>query len=146
MPSRPSNKTMVRVGYKTAVFMYRHPRTRRATLVVLRPTAKAGWRVGKVVAKRKARQRVAVATADAAARLDAAGTQLQLLGERSQLGGQLLMVYGPMAAEVLGLIEPPKPRRTVLKVTVGIVIGAVAMYFLEPERRRRLQQLGGRNR
>lgn len=150
MPSKPTKKTTVRLGVKGARYMYRHPRARRATVRAVRPAAKVGWRVGKVVAKRKARQRVAVATAEWAVRLETAGAQLQRLGEGSQLLSQMVMVYGPMAAEVLGLIEPPKPSRTALKVTTGIVIGGGAVYFLEPEhgpeRRQQLLELMKKSR
>jgi hypothetical protein len=41
-------------------------------------------------------------------------------------------VYGPEAAQLMGWVEPPRPKRTAPRVLVGVVIGATAMYFLEP--------------
>ena len=48
--------------------------------------------------------------------------------------GTTLATYGPQAAQQLGLAEPPKKKRTAPRVALGIVIGATAVYFFEPER------------
>jgi len=150
----PSKKTAARVGVKGAKVMARHPRVRRATIRAARPTAKAGWKVGKVVAKRKVRQRVkgwSERIETVSDRLGGLGDGLEQLGDGierlggvAQFLGQMAVVYGPPAAEVFGLIEAPKPRRTAPALMAGIAIGAVGVYFLEPEhgpdRRRRVQK------
>jgi hypothetical protein len=47
--------------------------------------------------------------------------------------GEALAVHAPRAAYDLGLAEPPKSKRTMPRLVAGAVIGASAMYFLEPE-------------
>ena len=42
----------------------------------------------------------------------------------------LVAVYGPMAVEVFGLVEAPKPRRRAPVFGAGVAIGAGAMYLL----------------
>jgi hypothetical protein len=100
-------------------------KARKPALKVGKPALKAG----KPVLKRKARKR-ADQIEDAARRF-----------------GEALAVYGPQAAYELGLAEPPKPKRTAPRVVAGIVIGASAMYFLEPgqgsERRKKVVELVG---
>jgi hypothetical protein len=57
-----------------------------------------------------------------------------------------LAVYGPEVARELGLveIETPKHQRTAPRVALGVVIGAGAVYLLEPgQGRQRRQQLMG---
>jgi hypothetical protein len=122
----PSKKTSAKLGVTGAIAMARHPTLRRATVRAARPSAKLGWRVGKMVAKRKARE------------------QLVELGSLARTGAQLWVVYGVPAAQALGLIERPKPRRTGRALVAGIVIGAAAVYFLEPEHRRWAQELVGK--
>ena len=126
----PSKKTTARMGVKGTMAMARHPALRRATVRAARPTAKVGWRVGKMMARRSARHQL---------------EQLEQLGEMARTIGEIVVVYGPPAAEVLGLIEAPKPRRTAPAFAAGVVIGAGAVYFLEPEHgpehRRRIQEL-----
>jgi hypothetical protein len=125
----PSKKTSAKLGAKGAIAMARHPTLRRATARAARPGAKVGWRLGKLVAKRKARE------------------QFEQLGSMARTTTALWVVYGVPAAKALGLIEPPKPRRTGRALVTGIVIGAAAVYFLEPEHgaehRRRVQELLG---
>jgi hypothetical protein len=59
--------------------------------------------------------------------------------------GTVLAVYGPQAAEQLGLVESPKQKRTAPRVAAGIAIGAGAVYFFEPrhgaEHRRQVLKL-----
>jgi hypothetical protein len=55
------------------------------------------------------------------------------IGEAMRSAGETLVTYGPQAAQNLGLVEVPKPKRTAPRVAAGVVIGAGAMYFLEPE-------------
>lgn len=144
----PSKKTTARLGAKTAVVMYRHPRLRRATVRTARPVAKVGWRVGKIVAKRKARRQLAAVNARAeviGAQVLAMGDGLAQLADVARVGGQLVIVYGPLVAEVLGLVEPPKRSSRGPVLMAGIVFGAAAVYFLEPEHgaehRQRAQEL-----
>jgi hypothetical protein len=70
--------------------------------------------VGKALAKRNARRRV------------------EDFGRAARTVGETIAAYGPEAAQLMGWVEPPKPKRTAPRVMVGIVIGATAMYFLEP--------------
>lgn len=151
----PSKKTAARFGVKGAKVMARNPKVRRATIRAARPTMKAGWKVGKVVAKRKVRgqvqglgQRVGTLREGLAGLgdgLDRLGEGLDRLGDVARLLGQMVVVYGPPAAEVFGLIEAPKPRRTAPPFVAGIAVGAVGVYFLDPEHgpehRRRVQKL-----
>ncbi len=109
--------TKTRIGAKGAVAMARHPTLRRMTVRVGTPPAKLGWHVGKVVVRRKARGQVE--------RLVGAGRTV----------GALAVVYGPMTAEVFGLVEPPKPKRRAPAFVAGVVIGAGAVYVLDRNRR-----------
>lgn len=150
----PSKKTAARVGVKGAKVMARHPRVRRATIRAARPTVKVGWKVGKVVAKRKVRRRVKAwgerveivgdRLGGLGDGLEQLSDGLERLGDLARFLGQMAVVYGPPAAEVFGLIEAPKPRRTAPAFLAGIAVGAVGVYFLEPEhgseRRRRVQK------
>jgi F0F1-type ATP synthase membrane subunit c/vacuolar-type H+-ATPase subunit K len=79
---------------------------------------KLGAKASKPVAKRKARKGV---------------KRVERFGEAAAEFGRELVVYGPQAAQELGLIEQPKPKRTAPRVAAGVVIGATAVYFLEPE-------------
>lgn len=108
----PSKTATLRVSGKGAVAMARHPRLRRATVRVGTPPAKLGWRVGKVVVKRKAR------------------AQAERVGSAARTAGALLVVYGPMVTEVFGLVEAPKPRRRAPAFAAGVVIGAGVVYAL----------------
>ncbi len=60
--------------------------------------------------------------------------QAERIGDAARTASSALANYGPAAAEALGLTEPPKRRRTGPPVGVGILIGAGAMYLLEPEK------------
>lgn len=75
-------------------------------------------KASKPVAKRKARKGV---------------NRVERFGEAAAAFGRELVVYGPQAAQELGLVEAPKPKRTAPRVAAGVVIGAGAVYFLEPE-------------
>jgi hypothetical protein len=57
-----------------------------------RPAARASWFVGKKVAKREARRR---------------GRRYR---DAATTAWSAALIYGPMAAEALGLVEQPKPR------------------------------------
>lgn len=108
----PSTTAKVRMGAKGAAAMARHPKIRRASVRAGKPPAKLGWKVGKVVVKRKAR------------------AQIGRLGATGRTVASFAIVYGPMAAEVFGLVEAPKPKRRAPAFVAGIVIGAGALYVL----------------
>jgi hypothetical protein len=106
----PSKTT---VGVKGATMMARHPNLRRVGV----PVIKAGWVLGKFVVRRKARGR------------------LERLAEIGETAATAAIVYGPMAAELIGWYEPPKPRRRLPALVAGITIGAGAMYLLGRKQR-----------
>jgi hypothetical protein len=108
-----SQTTKVRIGAKGAAAMARHSTLRRAA----KPPAKVGWRVSKVVVKRKARG------------------QFERLGAAARTFGSVIVIYGPMAAEVFELVEKPKPRRRAPAFAAGVAVGAGAMYFLAGKKR-----------
>ncbi len=108
----PSRTAKVQVGAKGALMMTRHPSVRRATLRAAKPPAKVGWRVGKVVVRRKAR------------------TQLEQLAANGRTLASFAVIYGPMAAEVFGLVQAPKPKRRAPAFAGGVAVGAGAMYVL----------------
>jgi hypothetical protein len=117
-----------KVGMKGAMLAARHPMLRRATLRAAKPTARVGWKAGKAVAKRRF------------------STQLEVIDGVARTVGEtvvLLVTYGPELAEALGLVEPPKRRKTGRAVVVGVAIGGGAVYLSSPERRRQLRQLLG---
>jgi hypothetical protein len=64
---------------------------------------------------------------------------------RLLLTGTKFAVPAAKAAYALGLIEPPKPKRTAPRIAAGAVLGAGAVYLLDPEQgkqhRRRVAQL-----
>jgi hypothetical protein len=104
----PSKTKEARMGAKGAVAVVRHPIFRRAAP----RSAKLGWRIGMVAAKRKARP------------------QMERLGAAGRTAASLAVIYGPMAAEVFGLVEVPKPKRRSPAFVAGVVIGGGAAYAL----------------
>jgi hypothetical protein len=113
----PNTTAKVRMGTKGAAAMARHPQLRRATVSAGKPPAKLGWKVGKVVVKRKAR------------------AQVERLGATGRTVALFAVIYGSMAAEVFGLVEAPKPKRRVPAFAAGILIGGGALYMLQRNRR-----------
>jgi hypothetical protein len=81
--------------------------------------------------------------------VEQAGEALGELGEVvfaiGEVLGAVMAAYGPLAARHLGWAEAPKEKRTAPRVVAGAVIGAGAVYFLEPkygpERREQLLRL-----
>ena len=55
--------------------------------------------------------------------------------DAGRTAGEIVVIYGPMAAEVLGLVEPPKRKRRAPAFAALIVIGAGAVYVLNRNRR-----------
>ncbi len=92
--------------------MARRPTLRRATVRVGTPPATLGWRFGKVVVRRKARAKA------------------ERLGATGRTVASFVVIYGPMAAEVFGLVEAPKPKRRAPAFAAGVVIGAGLFYAL----------------
>jgi len=103
----------MRIGAKGAVALARHPTLRRATVGAAKPPAKLGWRVGKVVIRRKAR------------------AQVERLGATGRTVASFAVIYGPMAAEVFGLVEAPTPKRRARAFVAGVMTGAGAQYVLD---------------
>ena len=112
-----SKKKKAKVGARLAAAVARRRTLRRASARAGAPTAKVGWRAGKVVAKRKV------------------GGHAQRVGAAAKTAGSMALIYGPMAAEVLGLVDAPKPRRRAPVFAAGVVTGASATYFLTRQRR-----------
>jgi hypothetical protein len=79
------------------------------------PVRKAGLKASKPLRKRRARRRV------------------EKVNDLARQAAEVLTVYAPRTAYELGLAEPPKSKRTAPRVAAGVVIGASAVYFLEPE-------------
>jgi hypothetical protein len=89
--------------------------------------AKLAFRASKPLFKRRARQ------------------SAEQLTDTARTVATMLAIYGPLVGQELGFVEAPKPKRTAPRVAAGIVIGASAVYFLEPqygrERREQLRRL-----
>jgi len=56
--------------------------------------------------------------------------QIERLVTAARTVGEIVVIYGPMTAEVLGLVEPPKPKRRAPAFVAGLVIGACAGFVL----------------
>ena len=108
----PSKTTAAKTGAKGATKVARNRTARRA----VKPAAKATWFVGKKVAKRKARKH--------------AGRY----GEAARTAWSAALIYGPMAAEALGVVEQPKPRRRLPAFLAGIAIGGGLAYLAGRDR------------
>ncbi len=108
----PSNTTAAKAGAKRATKVVRNRTSRRAA----KPAAKATRSVRKKIAKRKAKKH-------ARRYRDAAG-----------MAWSAALIYGPMAAEVLGVVEQPKPRRRFPVFLAGIAVGASVMYLADRNR------------
>jgi hypothetical protein len=123
-----SNTTKGKVGLKAAGAAVKNPAATRLVAKAGAPVAKGGVRVGKTVAKRKANRRI------------------EDVGKTARTVGETIATYGPEAAQLFGWVEPPKRKRTAPRVLVGVVIGAAAMFLLEPsaagkERRAKVREL-----
>ena len=104
-----SNKTKARLGVRATAAVARHPPLRRATM-------RAGVPTAKVVVKRQVRD------------------QMERIGSAARTAGSIVAIYGPVAAEALGLVEAPKPRRRAPAFAAGAVTGGVASYVLLRQR------------
>lgn len=103
----PSKATAAKAGAKGATKVARNRTARRAA----KPVAKATWFVGKKVAKRKAKK------------------QARRYGDAARTAWSVALIYGPMVADVLGVVEQPKPRRRLPAFLTGIAVGAGLMHL-----------------
>lgn len=125
----PSKTSTARMTGKTAVAVARRPMLRRATVKAAKPPAKAGWYVGKIVVRRKAKKQVSKAQGHLGKARDQMGNardQMVRVGAAGKTLGSLVLVYGPMAAEVFGLVEKPKPKPRAPVFGAGLAVGAGA--------------------
>ena len=108
----PSKTTATKAGANGGTKVARNRAARRA----VKPAAKATWFVGKKVAKRKARKHA------------------RRYGDAARTAWSAALIYGPMAAEVLGVVEPPKPRRRFPAFVAGMAVGGCLVYFAGRDR------------
>jgi hypothetical protein len=94
---------------KTAPKAARKRTARRAA----KPAGKAVWFVGKKVVKRKARKHA------------------RRYGDVARTAWSAALIYGPMAAEVLGVVEQPKHRRRFPVFVAGIAVGGGLVYVAD---------------
>jgi len=111
----PSQTREAKAGARSATKVVPLRRVRRAA----KPATRATWFVGKKVVKRKAKRHA------------------RRYGGALRTAGLATLIYVPMAAEVLGVVEPPKPRRQAPAFLAGMALGAGLMY---PVARRRTRQ------
>lgn len=121
-----------KAGAKTAQSIVRNPLLRSAVSEAGPPIARLGMKAGKKQLSRKGRR------------------QLEQLGDAMTTVATLASNYAPQAAEMaqeLGLVEPPKRKRTTPRLLAGAALGATAMFLFEPkhgsEHRRQVQKLIG---
>jgi len=111
-PDTPSKTTTAKAGAKGATKVARNPTARQAA----KPAAKATWFVGKKVVKRKAKKHA------------------RRYGDAARTASSIALIYGPMAAEVFGVVEQPKPRRRFLPFAAGLAVGAGVIYLADRNR------------
>ncbi len=125
MTTKTKTKAILATG--TAKAMAEHPTLRKAGAMVAPPAAKAGFRIG----RRRARRR--------------ALAHAERLQEMARTAGETLATYGPPAAEALGLTEPPKKSKVGPAMAFGAALGGAVVLLLEPQggsaRRARVQRL-----
>ena len=111
------------LALKTVKGAAKRPRAARRTVKAAWPVAKLGVKVGKPFVKRRVRLSGEQFVEVGANAIDVATTALTTLA-----------VYAPVVASELGLVEleTPKSRRTTPSLVAGVVIGAGAMYLLDP--------------
>jgi hypothetical protein len=103
----PSKTTGAKAGAKGGTKVARNRPARRAA----KSAARATWFVGKKLAKRKA------------------GKHARRYGDVARTAWSAALIYGPMAAEVLGMVEEPRPRRRAFPAFLAeIAVGAGVMY------------------
>jgi hypothetical protein len=135
-----SRKSKAKAGITTARAIIEDPTIRSAAADVAQPVARLSLGITKRVARRRARRRID--------RLDAV---VHHLAETISATTELVQTYGPSVVESLGSLglvevrQPTQRRSTTPKLVGGALIGAGAMFLLEPvhgrEHRRQLQRL-----
>jgi hypothetical protein len=60
--------------------------------------------------------------------------QMERIGPAARTAGTIVAIYGPIAAEALGLVEAPRPKRRAPAFAAGAVTGGVASYVLLRQR------------
>lgn len=100
-----SNKAKARLGLGATLMLVRHPTLRRASTRVGAPTAK-------FLAKRQLRE------------------QAERIAAVADTAGSIVVIYGPIAAEALGLVEPPRPKRRARVLVAGVVVGAAGVSYV----------------
>jgi hypothetical protein len=108
----PSKTTAAKAGAMGATKVARNRTARRAA----KPAAKATWFGGKKAAKRKALKHA------------------RRYGDAASAARSAALIYGPMVAEVLGMVEQPKPRRRFPAFLAGIALGGGLMYLARRDR------------
>jgi hypothetical protein len=108
----PSKATAAKAGAKGATKVARKRTARRAA----KPPARATFLIGKKVVKRKAKRHA------------------RRSGEAVRTARSAALAYGPMVAEVLGVVEQPKPRRRFPAFLAGIAVGAGLMHLAGRDR------------
>ena len=115
------------LGGTAALGLVTDRQIRRAAVDAGGPVARLGWGVGSKLARRRANRRA------------------HQISDVTNALSTLLSTYGPALLEQLGLVEPPKRKRTLPRVATGALIGAGAMYLLDPAtgaaHRRQVQHL-----
>lgn len=99
------------LGVKAARSLAKNPGPLRR---VAPAATKAGLRLVKPLAKRRARRRA------------------DRIGDVARGLVTVIASYAPQAARAFGIVEQPKPKPIAPWVGTGIVLGATAIYFLEP--------------
>jgi type VI protein secretion system component VasF len=124
--------TKATVGAKSAKTIVQNPLLRSAVTEAAPPIARLGLTAGKKRMTRKGRR------------------QLDQMADALTTVAALTSTYAPRAAQAaqeLGLVQAPKPKRTAPRLLAGALLGATAMFLLEPghgrEHRRQVQRLLG---
>jgi hypothetical protein len=108
----PSKTTAAKAAAKGAPKVARNRTARRA----VKPAAKVTWFVGKKVVKRKARKHG------------------RRYGDAARTARAAALIYGPMLAEGLGMVEQPKPRRRFPAFLAGAALGGGLVYLAGRDR------------
>jgi hypothetical protein len=108
-----STSTKSKAGAKAAKAIATRPRLLIVGAKASAPAAKLGLKASKPYANHLARRGA------------------DQIVEASRALGEAMAVHATRAVYELGLAKPPK--RTAPRVAAGMVIGATAVYFLEPE-------------
>jgi hypothetical protein len=104
-----------KLALKGSARIAKRPALLRSGAKAAKPPIKLGFTAGKPLARWRARRRLKNAM------------------DTAQSLGAAVKEYGPEAARLVGALEEPKQKRTAPRVAAGVVIGASAVYFLDPK-------------